>query len=116
MARLPQTKQSLRARRHKRVRARVSGTKERPRLTVFKSNRFVSVQIIDDAKGITLVAAHGREFPGSPSKQALAIGEAIAARAAKIGVTKVVFDRGGYRYGGQVKTLADAARAKGLGF
>ncbi len=107
---------SLRARRHARVRARISGTAERPRLAVHKSNKFVSVQLIDDTKGVTLAAAHGREFTGSLSVQAAAVGAAIAERAKEKGVTTVVFDRGGYLYGGQIKALADAAREAGLTF
>ena len=110
------SKKEMRTRRHARVRARVRGTQERPRLAVFKSNRFVSAQLIDDRAGITLVAAHGREFPGSQSVQAKAIGEAIARKAKMAGVQAVVFDRGGYRYTGHIKTLADAARATGLAF
>ena len=110
------SKKAMRVRRHARVRARVRGTLERPRLAVFKSNRFVSAQLIDDGVGKTLVAAHGREFPGSQSVQAKAIGEAIAKKAKAVGVHTVVFDRGGYRYAGHIKALADAARAGGLAF
>ncbi len=102
--------------RHKRVRSRVKGTKERPRLAVFRSNKFVSVQLIDDAAGKTIAQAHGREFPGAQSLQAAAIGKAIAERAKKLGVSAIVFDRGGYAYAAQVKSLADAARAGGLSF
>lgn len=112
----PTTTSELRKRRHARVRSLVKGTAERPRLAVFRSNRFVSAQLIDDAAGKTLAAAHGREFTGAQSAQAAAVGAAIAKRAAAAGIAKVVFDRGGYRYGGQVKTLADAAREGGLAF
>ena len=83
---------------------------------VYRSNRFVSAQLIDDVAGATLASAHGREFPGSQSLQAKAVGEAIAARAKVAGITSIVFDRGGYRYGAQVASLADAARAGGLSF
>ena len=110
------TKKESRVRRHNRVRAKISGTAERPRLAFFRSNRFVSVQIIDDVAGTTLAQAHGREFPGSLSVQAAAVGKAIAERAKKAGVTSVVFDRGGYSYAAQVKSLADAAREGGLTF
>lgn len=109
-------KSQLRARRQVRIRARVAGTAERPRLAVFKSNRFVSAQLIDDAAGKTIAAAHGREFKGPQSVQAEAVGKAIAKAAVALGVKTIVFDRGGYRYGGQVKALADAARAGGLTF
>lgn len=116
MSKLFKTKTALRTRRHARVRARVIGTAERPRLAVFKSNRFVSVQLIDDSAGKTVAAAHGREFKGSQSLQAKAVGEAIAKKAKAAGITAVVFDRGGYQYGGLVKTLADSAREGGLVF
>lgn len=110
------TKTEQRARRHRRIRARISGTAERPRLAVYKSNRFISVQLIDDVAGKTLAQAHGREFKGSLSVQAAAIGKAIAERAKAVGVTAVVFDRGGYSYASQIKGLADAAREGGLTF
>ncbi|OGG40544.1 50S ribosomal protein L18 [Candidatus Kaiserbacteria bacterium GWA2_50_9] len=112
----PTTTNELRKRRHARVRATVKGTAERPRLAVFRSNRFISVQLIDDTVGKTIVASHGREFKGSQSVQARAVGSAIAKAAKAKGITAVVFDRGGYRYGGQVKVLADTAREGGLTF
>lgn len=112
----PTTNSELRKRRHARVRARVIGSAERPRLAVYRSNRFVSAQIIDDTAGKTIVAAHGREFPGTQSVQAMSVGSMIASRAKAAGITTIVFDRGGYRYGGQVKALADAAREGGLTF
>lgn len=110
------TKKELRTRRHNRVRARVSGTTERPRLAVFKSNRYISAQVIDDTKGTTVAASHGKAFGGPLSAQAVAVGKAVADAAKKAGVTAVVFDRGGYEYGGQIKLLADTARAEGLTF
>ncbi|MDE1919504.1 MAG: 50S ribosomal protein L18 [Patescibacteria group bacterium] len=116
MKHAPKTNSELRKRRHARIRATVKGTAERPRLAVFRSNRFVSAQLIDDAAGKTVAAAHGREFKGPQSVQATSVGAAIAEKAKKAGITAVVFDRGGYRYGGQVKALADAARAGGLAF
>lgn len=110
------TKTEQRARRHRRIRARISGTAERPRLAVFKSNRFISVQLIDDVAARTIAQAHGREFKGSLSVQAAAVGKAIAERAKAAGITAVVFDRGGYSYAAQIKGLADAAREGGLTF
>lgn len=109
-------KNASRLRRHKRIRAKVSGTAARPRLAVFRSNRFVSVQLIDDEAGKTLVSAHGREFGGSTGNQAGKVGVEIAKRAKAAGISSVVFDRGGYAYAAQIKTLADAAREGGLTF
>ena len=112
----PTTNSELRAHRHKRIRAQIKGTAERPRLAVYRSNRFVSAQLIDDNAGKTLAAAHGREFKGAQSLQAKAVGTAIAKAAKAAGITSVVFDRAGYRYAGQVKSLADSAREGGLTF
>lgn len=112
----PKNKNELRKRRHARVRAHIRGTAVRPRLAVFRSNRFVSAQLIDDMAGTTIVAAHGREFSGPQSVQAASVGAAIAQKARAAGVMSIVFDRGGYRYGGQVKALAEAARKGGLIF
>mgnify|MGYP001612957392 FL=1 len=108
------------------MRATVKGTAKRPRLAVFRSNRFVSAQLIDDTIGKTVAAAHGREFSAkggsasggkrAQSVQATSVGSEIAKRAKTAGIKTVVFDRGGYRYGGQVKALADAAREGGLKF
>lgn len=112
----PTTTSELRKRRHARVRATVKGTAVRPRLAVFRSNRFVSAQLIDDTAGKTVAASHGREFKGAQSLQAKAVGSAIAKAAKAKGITAAVFDRGGYRYAGQVKALADAAREGGLTF
>jgi large subunit ribosomal protein L18 len=116
MASLGNSKTELRKRRHTRVRSKIEGTAARPRLAVSRSNRFVSVQLIDDAAGKTLAQAHGREFPGAQSAQAASVGKAIAERAKKAGVDTVVFDRGGYSYAAQVRALADAAREAGLKF
>lgn len=110
------SKKEQRDRRHRRVRAKISGTPERPRLAVYKSNHFISAQLIDDVAGATILASHGRSFPGSLSVQSVAVGKAIADEAKKKGIASVVFDRGGYNYGGQVKALADAAREAGLTF
>ncbi len=116
MKQLPTDKQSLRARRHKRVRARITGTAARPRLAVFKSNKYLSAQVINDELGTTLAAAHGREFGGSVGTQAAKVGVEVAKRAKAAGIAAVVFDRGGYQYGAQIKALADAAREGGLIF
>ncbi len=115
------TKKELRDRRHARVRARVTGTPERPRLAFSKSNKFVQAQLIDDVAGRTLVAAHGRAGGASKkqlslSEQAKAVGTEIAKKAKAAGITAVVFDRGGFAYKGQVTLLADAARESGLIF
>ena len=116
MASTKHNKKDQRAIRHKRVRAKISGTATTPRLAVYKSNRFISVQLIDDTKGNTLAASHGRAFPGSLSVQSVAVGKEIAKEATTKGITSVVFDRGGYNYAGQVKALAEAAREAGLTF
>lgn len=116
MQRSSHSKNDLRKRRHVRVRARIIGTSQRPRLSIFKSNRFISAQLIDDSKGETLVSAHGREFKGASTARAKAVGETIAKRAKEVGINKAVFDRSGYRYAAQVKMLADAAREGGLIF
>ncbi len=110
------TNRILRARRHARVRSLISGTKERPRLSVYLSLRFISAQVIDDTNGCTIVCAHGREFGGSKREQAVRVGKEIAMRAKKEGITTIVFDRGGYSYATRIKSLADAARKEGLNF
>src|SRR5674476_1012681 len=116
MQHAPKTKSELRDRRHARVRSIIKGTAERPRLAVYRSNRFVSAQLIDDTVGKTIAAVHGRDYKGSQSVQAQACGAAIAEKAKVAGINAIVFDRAGYRYAGQVKTLADAAREGGLVF
>jgi large subunit ribosomal protein L18 len=117
-------KASRRKRAHQRLRQRLSGTPERPRLSVFKSSRYVYAQVINDLTGQTLVAAaslepalKGKIGTGAATKAAAkAVGEAVAERALAKGIQQVVFDRGGYVYHGRVKELAEAARAKGLQF
>jgi len=106
-----------RNRRHRRIRARISGTSETPRLSVFKSNRYISAQLIDDEKNVTLAAAHSRTVKGKTllEKSAL-VGKDIAEKAAAKKIKKVVFDRGGFFYTGCVKALADGAREGGLKF
>lgn len=109
-----------RIKRHKRVRAKISGTAERPRLNVFRSNANIYAQIIDDVSGATLAAASSldKEVAGNGGNKeaAKAVGKLIAERAAKKGITDVVFDRGGYIYHGRVKELAEGAREGGLKF
>ena len=114
-----QTKRQQRLRRRRRVRAKVRGTAERPRISIFRSNRGISAQLVDDVSGTTLAAISWTEseLKGLPSmEQATKAGELLAERAKKAGVSTGVFDRGGYRYHGRVKALADGAREKGLEF
>ena len=110
------TKKDQRDTRHRRVRAKISGSASTPRLAVYKSNRFISVQLIDDVAQTTLAASHGQAFGGSLSVQSLAVAKDIAEKAKAKGISSVVFDRGGYLYAGQIKALADAARSAGLTF
>jgi large subunit ribosomal protein L18 len=115
------TKQEQRHRRHGRVRKKISGTPERPRLAVFRSNKHISVQVIDDRAGATLVAASTLEADlrrGSTGTvdAAKAVGLRVGERAKEQGITTVVFDRGGYLYHGRVAAVADGAREAGLEF
>ncbi|HIE38439.1 MAG TPA: 50S ribosomal protein L18 [Anaerolineales bacterium] len=112
-----------RLRRHRHVRKRVVGTPERPRLNVFRSLRHIYAQVIDDSQGHTLAAAstldpevRGQLDGLTKVEQARVVGKVLAARALQKGVTRVVFDRGGYKYHGRVKALAEAAREEGLDF
>ena len=111
---------AARLHRHKRVRGKISGTAQRPRLAVFRSLNHISAQVIDDVKGVTLVAASSMEkdfgMTGGNKIAARKVGEIIAARAADKGITEVVFDRGGYVYHGRVAALAEGAREAGLKF
>lgn len=118
-----QQKREARLRRHRRVRGRVVGTPERPRLNVFRSLTNIYVQVIDDTVGHTLVAAStldkdiAAQIEGkSKIERAKAVGQLIAQRAKEAGITKVVFDRGGYQYHGRVAALAEGAREGGLEF
>ena len=114
-----QTKYQSRLRRRRRVRAKVAGTGERPRLAVFRSNRGVQAQIIDDVRGHTLAAVNWteKELKDLPRMdQAKRAGELIAQRAKDAGAETVIFDRGGYRYHGRVRALAEGAREAGLRF
>jgi large subunit ribosomal protein L18 len=114
------TVRQARERRHKRVRKTLSGTAERPRLVVFRSNTGIEAQLVDDLAGKTLAAAssHGlkKSFKGDKTEQAAEVGKALAAAAKSAGIDSAVFDRGGYLYHGRVKALADAAREGGLTF
>ena len=111
------TKTQQRNRRHARVRARVIGTSERPRLSIFKSNTRVVAQVIDDTKGVTLAAVSSDKEKGkTPRERAEASAAVLAKSVLALGVKSVVFDRGGFLYAGTIKTFADAARAGGLEF
>ncbi|HEX3739666.1 MAG TPA: 50S ribosomal protein L18 [Terriglobales bacterium] len=116
------SKNVTRRRVHKRIRKKVLGTAERPRLNVYRSLNNIYVQVIDDLKGVTLVSANSAEgkkstrTTGGNLAAAKTVGKAIADRAKEKGISKVVFDRGGYIYHGRVKALADAAREAGLQF
>ena len=109
-----------RLKRHKRVRGKISGTAERPRLAVYRSNAHISAQIIDDTNGVTLASAstYERDFEGLGSNKEAArkVGASLAERALAKGISAVVFDRGGYIYHGRVSELADGAREGGLKF
>lgn len=117
------TREEQRKRRHRRVRAQLSGTTDRPRLNVYRSLANIYAQVIDDTKGHTLVSASTIDAEvekliegKSKSEAAKVVGEVLAQRAKDAGITRVVFDRGGYKYHGRVKALADGAREGGLEF
>jgi large subunit ribosomal protein L18 len=114
------TTREARQRRHRRVRGRVQGTAERPRLVVFRSNRGIEAQLVDDLSARTLAAASWlhlkKSFKGTKKEQAAEVGKLLAANAKKAKIETVVFDRGGYLYHGRVKALADGAREGGLVF
>ena len=113
------TRSQMRVVRHKRIRKKIFGTTERPRLAVFRSNKHLSAQIIDDVNGVTLAAVSSMEKSlkaGDDSQGAESLGKALAERAKKAGVTSVVFDRGGYQYHGTIAKLADGVRDGGLEF
>lgn len=123
-------KREKRYRRHKRVRAKIYGTAVRPRLCVFRSNKHIYAQLIDDEKGRTLVAASdlglkqkaksekrkGEKYPSEKIAMAFEVGKLIAEKSRKLKIEKVVFDRGGYKYHGRIKALAEGARDAGLNF
>lgn len=111
------TTREARERRHRRIRSKVAGTAERPRLAVFRSNRGIFAQLVDDERGRTLAAASWLSLPsftGTKTEQAAEVGKALAAAAKEAGIERCVFDRGGYLYHGRVKALADGAREGGL--
>lgn len=112
------TKKAARARRHTRIRMKVAGTPAIPRLAVFRSNKHIQVQLIDDVAGKTLAAtsALALKAKGTKTEKSAVVGTDIAKRALALNIKKVVFDRGGFIYTGRVKALADAARAGGLEF
>lgn len=109
-------KQQGRQSRHARIRSRVSGTAARPRLALFKSNRYLYAQLINDETSTTMAAVDTRKLSGTTLERAVAAGKNIAEVAKKAGVETVVFDRGGFKYQGAVAAFADAARAGGLAF
>ncbi|WP_066072346.1 50S ribosomal protein L18 [Neobacillus soli] len=114
-------KNATRKKRHARVRAKLSGTSARPRLNVFRSNKHIYAQVIDDINGVTLASAStlDKEFTletSSNFEAAQKVGELVAKRAVEKGITSIVFDRGGYLYHGRIQALADAARENGLQF
>jgi len=115
------TRRAARLRRHARLRKKVSGTAQRPRLVVNRSSRHIHVQLVDDLTGTTLAAASSiegdvRAVEGDKKAHSVRVGQLIAARAKAAGIDTVVFDRGGYTYGGRIAALADAAREGGLQF
>ncbi len=114
------TVRQARERRHRRVRGKVRGTAERPRLAIFRSNRGIFAQLVDDDSGKTLAGASWltlpKSFKGDKTEQAREVGKAVASAAREAGVESVVFDRGGYLYHGRVKALAEGAREGGLSF
>jgi large subunit ribosomal protein L18 len=117
---IPQRKRNeIRQRVHDRIRAKIQGTAERPRLNVYRSLNHIYAQVIDDAQGVTIVSAStvsGKIKTGGNVMAAKEIGKLVAERAKEKGISKVVFDRGGYLYHGRIKALADAAREAGLEF
>jgi large subunit ribosomal protein L18 len=114
------TTREARLRRHRRIRGKVRGSAERPRVVVFRSNHGIEAQLVDDDAGKTLAAASHLQLPksfkGTKTEQAAAVGKALAEHAKKAGIEGVVFDRGGYLFHGRVKALADGAREGGLHF
>lgn len=111
------SKTAARNRRHARVRARVEGTEARPRLAVFRSNRYIYAQLINDESANTILSADSRNVAGASARErAAAVGKAIAEGAKAKGITHIVFDRGGFQYQGMIAALADGAREAGLTF
>lgn len=113
---IPKTNVERRFRRHLRVRKRVAGTAERPRLVVFRSTKHITAQLVDDGARRTLLTVTDQGIEGSKTQRATVVGKRVAERAKESGVSRVVFDRAGFRYHGRVKALADGAREGGLEF
>ena len=113
---IPRNNADRRRRRHMRVRNHLAGTGERPRLVVFRSLKHIAAQIVDDGARRTLMAVSDAGLTGNKTQRATEVGKRIAAKAKESGVSKIVFDRAGYRYYGRVKALADGAREGGLEF
>ncbi len=113
---MKRTKKQSRQRIHMRVRKKISGTAERPRLSVFRSAKSIYCQVINDLTGHTLAAASSADVTGTKTEQAAAVGKLIAEKAVAAGISVIVFDRSGYLYHGRVKALADGAREGGLQF
>jgi large subunit ribosomal protein L18 len=115
--RIPKTRPEMRARRHLRVRKKVTGTPERPRLVVFRSLKHIYAQLVDDVAARTLMTVSDHKVTeGKKTERSVEVGKEIAARAKEAGITRVVFDRAGYKYHGRVKAVADGAREGGLEF
>ena len=113
----PKSRIQLRRRRHLRVRRKVAGTAERPRLVVFRSLKHITAQLVDDTQGRTLFTVTSAAVgEGKKTEKSLAVGKRVAERAKEAGITRVVFDRAGYQYHGRVKAVADGAREGGLEF
>lgn len=112
----PNIKKQKRVRRHAKIRTRVSGSASAPRLSVFRSNKFVYAQLIDDSSAKTLASASSVEVKGKKAEAAFKVGKALAEKASALKIQKVVFDRGGFAFKGRVKALADGAREGGLKF
>jgi len=115
---IARSREQQRHRRHLRVRKKVTGTSERPRLVVYRSLKHITAQLVDDVAGRTLmtVTSGSGELTGKKTEKSLEVGKRIAARAKEAGITRVVFDRAGYKYHGRVKAVADGAREGGLEF
>ena len=113
---LPKTREEQRYRRHLRVRKKVTGTGERPRLVIFRSLKHIYAQLVDDVAMRTLVTVGDQSLSGKKSEKAALVGKSLAEKAKAAGISRVTFDRAGYRYHGRVKALADGAREGGLEF
>jgi large subunit ribosomal protein L18 len=113
---IPKTRPELRYRRHLRIRKKVTGTDTRPRLVIFRSLKHIYAQLVDDIAKKTLLTVGDAELAGKKTEKAQAVGKRLAEQAKSAGVSRVVFDRAGYRYHGRVKALADGAREGGLEF